>query len=719
MPRPSRLPALIALAVPSLSLAQVWQPLAIPEGGALARYYEVGKTVIGAASMTTYRSTDAGATWAAVSGLPQLATLNSAVVIGTTIVGNFPGAGVYRSADEGQTWIQVADAATSQTFGALVSTGGVIFARTNSGALLRSDDLGGTWLPVTLPADFIISQLGTDASHITIADFSASYTSTDLGQTWQPVAPPTPSSIRDLYSTPLNVLFSFVRDFAGTDTGLHRSTDGGATWTLITVAPPDLQEVDSIILSDSGLIALARAGSGNYFPMLSTDDGISWAAMPGPSGDFPFAVGAADAAILLTGQQGVQRTTNLGANWTTSNTGTFSIAVGALASSGHAAYTAGSGRTTLLRSTDGIAWTPQTTLPGPPSFIYSTKTGASPAQDELFISINSLGLYRSSDGGATFTPANTGLPTIPLSGGFRTVVDMVRVNPTTLILAVNGSARFGKHGAGGSTFGAEGFIRSTNNGASWSQSNSGFPTIGINEVFQPNWDQITNLIVMPSTGTVVATTRTQGIWRSTNAGASWQQANTGVPFCGGQRPFFGDAVAIGSTALVSIDSMGSGCVTLPTQVLKSTDDGATWTFSSTGMPVESRGGRMSVIDDKVEILLRPSLSSFPVIYESADAGATWAPTPSSPTTPLTAPQSVNGTQVAGTTFTGLWALVPPPACPGDTNHDNIVDGADLSVLLAQFNSSVKPGSGADFNADGFVNGADLSVLLANFGATSC
>jgi len=60
---------------------------------------------------------------------------------------------------------------------------------------------------------------------------------------------------------------------------------------------------------------------------------------------------------------------------------------------------------------------------------------------------------------------------------------------------------------------------------------------------------------------------------------------------------------------------------------------------------------------------------------------------------------------------------PPPACPGDVNDDQQVTGADLSVLLAQFGSTVAPGSGADLNSDGFVNGADLSVLLGAFGST--
>ena len=61
---------------------------------------------------------------------------------------------------------------------------------------------------------------------------------------------------------------------------------------------------------------------------------------------------------------------------------------------------------------------------------------------------------------------------------------------------------------------------------------------------------------------------------------------------------------------------------------------------------------------------------------------------------------------------------PPPSCGGDANGDDVVDGADLSVLLGQFGQSVVPGTGADFNGDGAVDGADLSVLLFRFG-TAC
>lgn len=51
----------------------------------------------------------------------------------------------------------------------------------------------------------------------------------------------------------------------------------------------------------------------------------------------------------------------------------------------------------------------------------------------------------------------------------------------------------------------------------------------------------------------------------------------------------------------------------------------------------------------------------------------------------------------------------PPALVGDLNGDGLVDGADLGLLLAAFETS---GPVGDLNGDGFVDGSDLGLLLA-------
>lgn len=57
----------------------------------------------------------------------------------------------------------------------------------------------------------------------------------------------------------------------------------------------------------------------------------------------------------------------------------------------------------------------------------------------------------------------------------------------------------------------------------------------------------------------------------------------------------------------------------------------------------------------------------------------------------------------------------PLTCMADFNGDRVIDGRDLSVLLARFGSSAAPGDPADLNSDGVIDGLDLAVVLAQFG----
>jgi hypothetical protein len=50
--------------------------------------------------------------------------------------------------------------------------------------------------------------------------------------------------------------------------------------------------------------------------------------------------------------------------------------------------------------------------------------------------------------------------------------------------------------------------------------------------------------------------------------------------------------------------------------------------------------------------------------------------------------------------------------PGDLNDDGLVDGADLTIMLASWGPC--PGCVADLNGDGVVDGADLAMLLADW-----
>lgn len=73
---------------------------------------------------------------------------------------------------------------------------------------------------------------------------------------------------------------------------------------------------------------------------------------------------------------------------------------------------------------------------------------------------------------------------------------------------------------------------------------------------------------------------------------------------------------------------------------------------------------------------------------------------------------------AGTIVTQDFSQLPEPGCegqspgsPADLNGDGVVDGADLGLLLAAWDTS---DPAADLNGDGNVDGADLGLLLASW-----
>jgi hypothetical protein len=88
-------------------------------------------------------------------------------------------------------------------------------------------------------------------------------------------------------------------------------------------------------------------------------------------------------------------------------------------------------------------------------------------------------------------------------------------------------------------------------------------------------------------------------------------------------------------------------------------------------------------------------------------------------------RDANTTNSAGLNVYALWekfgksppvdmdsaALALVPAVVGDLNGDGVVNGADLGILLSNWN---QPGA-TDLNGDGTTNGADLGMLLANWG----
>ncbi len=210
-----------------------------------------------------------------------------------------------------------------------------------------------------------------------------------------------------------------------------------------------------------------------------------------------------------------------------------------------------------------------------------TPTGAGTTGSAALLAGTSKGLYRSSDGGATWQSAAPGIP-VP------SIVDAVSVLPDGTLLA--GTAGTGVYAlAPGDT--------------TWRPASTGLP---------PQSD-IYALLPLAQSGHVLAALISGGIYASADNGTTWRESDQGLPGASGVNVF--------SLLDVSGQRGAAGSVLAGTSrgIYVSRDGGTTWSASSTGI------GTTRVIS-----LARDPLAPTQVfagadtgVFASQDGGATW------------------------------------------------------------------------------------------------
>lgn len=231
----------------------------------------------------------------------------------------------------------------------------IVYACAASGGLFKTTDGGSSWICVTddqglastgaVAVDPITPAtvyLGTGEGNIRNISYDGNgvYKSTDAGATWAPIGLEGTGRIPRIVIDPLHPDTLFVAalgDYYGTDgsqAGLHRSTDGGASWTHVL----DLQPCIDVALHPASGVLLAAlwqipmgTGTGIY---RSTNTGDSWTllgvsdGLPGPSSNFNRigltidSVSGRAYAMYCTGNgvfYDIYRSDDIGATWTKLN----------------------------------------------------------------------------------------------------------------------------------------------------------------------------------------------------------------------------------------------------------------------------------------------------------------------------------------------------------------------------------------------------------------
>jgi len=461
-----------------------------------------------------FKSRDGGATW-------QKTNLNSPQIFSLLIDPQDPnvlyvgGAGeVHQSSDGGESW--KANAVSIGEVNALVIDPRVpttLYAGTSSG-VLKSSDRGASWvvaLEMRTPGPGVSTLLVDPQNPSTVyaGTWQGFYKSTDGGTSWRILGPGLTATILRLALDPRtpNILY------AATNRGFFKSTDGGATWRSSNTG------LTAMELSGLAVHEQASVFAFNFDRLFKSTDGAqTWnevssrllrmiflAVHPGNSGTLYAGALASRSFELLKSEDG-------GVNWT-------SIQAGLPSSS----------------SVTGLTIDPQN-----PNTLYArTEVSGSPDGTPT--------LFKSTDGGAGWVSVGgDSLPTITIG-----VLAIAPQNPNILYAQLQpykiGPALF-KSSDGGNTWnriasprsawhvavdpknsnvvyaGGQELSKSSDGGMSWNPINEGI----LND--PPYlYKSVTALVIDHQNPAIVYAGTSQGLYRSTNAGASWSLVGSGMP----------------------------------------------------------------------------------------------------------------------------------------------------------------------------------------------
>jgi len=531
-------------------------------------YPKEATTLLAATTSGIQRSLDSGKTWSkfGLDGLDIASLVVHSAVPQRMYAAARGTATVFRSSDGGVTWmpfgagLPYADV-TSLRLDAvdpdLVLAGANIIGTVSSenvrGRVVRTTTGGASWdASPGIPTVRAVRPCRTDATIVYVATDFGLYRSTDGGKTVTKTTAPI-SWLTDVATgATCNDL-----TIAGRFDGIRFSSDGGATATAASALPgsgkPDFG-AQSLVVDPADPKRIAAGFLAGV--ATSTDTGATWTVpdlllqLPGSS-----IAAARPDGVLWLGTQGLGAWTreSLSKPWTRVPITAFPLsrAFEVFPDPYVANRVFIGGWSDLYRSTDGATFTK----------VMSNENvfgmGFDPANpNNLWLGTQLTGVYRSTDGGLTFTAANEGLSPWPASSGSTIDVRSIIVLPSDkgIVAGTFGNGIIRRASAAG-TWAADttlagtvirclvstgdalyacvrekGVARSTDDGKTWAYDNTGLSTLAV-----------TGAAVDPATKTVYLTTEA-GIF--TRGAASWSTFAVGCapagslanPFVAGPAP---------------------------------------------------------------------------------------------------------------------------------------------------------------------------------------
>jgi len=551
---------------------------------------------------------------------------------GSTLYAGTYGSGFFRSGDNGRTWTEINDAATAHAFSyAIVADqNGVVYAMTNVG-LLASRDRGSSWTTVSTFYTDIAGGLAIDGT--TLYAFGRPFIlarTSDGGATWEPII--NGLNVDDDWVTGVAIHGSTL--VAAETNGFYRSADHGKNWSRVS----SLYGERVAVLPDGTFLG----GTNGFGVLRSSDDGRTWSdSNSGLSDSARISpvlgiVPAGGATVYLQSNVGgAARSDDGGRTWTMINDGFVPAPpnIGAMTLLGTALF-ASAQPGVYRRGDSASAWSITAALPGTGS-IDSLAANAATTW-----AVQDLQIWRSADGGSTWTTGNAGAA-------------VIAADPA------NGDVAYaGTRPIGNPFFSRATISRTSNGGGSWTALWTG----AVGQAVQA-------LAVDPRSSRSVYAGLKDGLLRSADAGATWSSALAGESVAafafdaltvyaatasgvyassdGGatwSRKLSGNAVAVATTARFAYAVTDAG-------LFSSLDRGANWTRVA-GAPPNITALASAVPD-------RLFAASAGDLFEFRD-GLSWIRWSDAPAgSPITALLFRDQTVLAGTTGRGVLSLTLP------------------------------------------------------------
>ena len=381
--------------------------------------------------------------------------------------------------------------------------------------------------------------------------------------------------------------------YAGTTSGIFKSTDNGASWTKNN-AGMDKLYVRSLAI-DPASPSTIYAGTDNGDVYKSTDGARSWHAnnngLNGGGEDiYSIAIDPLTPSTIYLGAYGggVYKSTDGGTNWNIINTGLGHFAVRDLAIDPHTPgtlYVATYGGDGVYKSTDsGGNWTVlSSSLPS-----LSTTIAIDPETPNTLYVGSHASIYKSIDGGVNWTSSTISEPD---------TVHALVIDPDTPTTLYAGIYR------GYFNSSTSSILKSTDGGQNWGAHNTGLDVLGFNP-------QIYALAINPaSPDTLYAGTDQLSIFKTTDAGNNWNQVNG----------------LLGPSDFFTIDPSNPSAIYIGTNIgaYKSIDNGINWSLI---YDEQYRPGSFKSI---YKMIINPSepdilyITNTDGVYKSTDGGSNW------------------------------------------------------------------------------------------------